>query len=69
MSMLKITLNGEPETLDGPVTVAELLRRAVPEKRRVAVEVNREIVPRSRHDTHQLKDGDQVEIVHAIGGG
>ena len=69
MSMLKITLNGEPESLDGPLTVAELLRREVSEKRRVAVEVNREIVPRSQHDTHQLKDGDQVEIVHAIGGG
>ena len=37
--------------------------------RRVAIEVNGEIVPRSLHDTHQLQDGDVVEIVHALGGG
>jgi sulfur carrier protein len=38
-------------------------------ERRVAVEVNGEIVPRSQHGDHQLKDGDVVEIVHALGGG
>ena len=37
--------------------------------RRLALEVNREVIPRSRHETHSLKAGDQVEIVQAIGGG
>jgi sulfur carrier protein len=37
--------------------------------KRVAVEINRDIVPRSRHATHRLCEGDRVEIVQAIGGG
>ncbi|MEP4372681.1 MAG: sulfur carrier protein ThiS [Alloalcanivorax venustensis] len=37
--------------------------------RRLAVEVNREIVPKSEHGTHTLQEGDTVEVVHAIGGG
>ena len=38
-------------------------------ERRVAVEVNGEIVPRSRYAEHELRDGDRIEIVHAVGGG
>jgi sulfur carrier protein len=49
--------------------VAALLAQTGHGERRVAVEVNREIVPRSRHGQHLLEDGDQVEIVQAIGGG
>ena len=37
--------------------------------KRLAIEVNREIIPKSKHDTYILKDGDRVELVHAIGGG
>ncbi len=51
------------------MTVSRLLQEAGYAGRRVAVEVNREIVPRSRHDAHELSEGDRVEIVQAIGGG
>lgn len=66
---MHIHLNGEPRELSGPITVAELLAAAGYAQRRVAVEVNRGIVPKSRHETHRLQDGDRVEIVQAIGGG
>jgi sulfur carrier protein len=64
-----IHLNGEPRELPGQITVAELLESAGYGLRRVAVEVNRGIVPKSRHATQRLQDGDKVEIVQAIGGG
>jgi sulfur carrier protein len=66
---MDILLNGERRELAGDCTLAQLLDEAGYAGRRVAVEVNREIVPRSRHAGHRLADGDRVEIVHAIGGG
>lgn len=69
MSTIRIQLNGEPRELSGPRTVAELLADTGFAERRVAVEVNREIVPRSQHAVRRLADGDRVEIVHALGGG
>ena len=52
-----------------PVTVAALLDELGMADRRVAVEVNQEIVPRSRHGEFQLNESDRVEVVFAIGGG
>ena len=49
--------------------MAQLLHHTGLAERRVAVEVNQVIVPRSRHEAHALSAGDRVEIVHAIGGG
>jgi sulfur carrier protein len=69
ISAMKIRLNGEEREFDAPQTVRTLLQHAGFGERRVAVEVNREIVARSRHATHALCDGDQVEIIQAIGGG
>lgn len=66
---MDITLNGEPRALATPATVTQLLQAEGLAERRVAVEVNGAIVPRSRHDAHALADGDTVEIVHALGGG
>jgi sulfur carrier protein len=66
---MDVILNGEPRRFPSAMTVAELLRQTGYGERRVAVEVNREIVPRSLHATHRLADGDRVEIVHALGGG
>jgi len=66
---MQITLNGQPRECAEPTSVAQLLDQAGYAGRRVAVEVNREIVPRSRHASHALAEGDRVEIVHAIGGG
>lgn len=66
---MQIFLNGKAHECAAATTVAALLAETGPGERRVAVEVNREIVPRSRHDKHALREGDHVEIVQAIGGG
>ncbi|GAB3347930.1 sulfur carrier protein ThiS [Lysobacter tyrosinilyticus] len=66
---MNVILNGEPRALAAPATVLELLQAEGLGARRVAVEVNGEIVPRSRHGEHALQAGDRVEIVHALGGG
>lgn len=66
---MHITLNGSPRDCAPATTVAQLLEEAGYGQRRVAVEVNHEIIPRSLHASHALADGDRVEIVHAIGGG
>lgn len=67
--MLTIQLNGEPRQLPIPTSVAALLEAAGYAERRVAVEINREIVPKSLHRERLLREGDHVEIVHALGGG
>ncbi|MFN3842478.1 MAG: sulfur carrier protein ThiS [Rehaibacterium terrae] len=66
---MQIVLNGQAREWPAAPTIAELLASEGLAERRVAVEVNREIVPRSRHAEYRLADGDRVEIVHAIGGG
>ena len=66
---MSITLNGESRDLAPGTTVSALLALAGYGGRKVAVEVNLAVVPRSQHDTHVLADGDRVEIIHAIGGG
>lgn len=66
---MRILLNGEVKVLNAAPTVAQLLNDLGLTERRVAVEVNQEIVPRSRHAAHQLRDDDRVEVVYAVGGG
>ena len=66
---IHVLLNGEPRQLNPGATIAALLDAEGLAQRRVAVEVNGEIVPRGRHAGHPLADGDKVEIVHALGGG
>jgi sulfur carrier protein len=66
---MKVLLNGEERQFPGLLTVAALLAELGLAGRRVAVEVNREIVPRSRHGEHVLRDNDRIELVRAIGGG
>ena len=66
---MKIVVNGQERALASPVTVAALLDELGMADRRVAVEVNQEIVPRSRHGEFRLQDSDRVEVVVAIGGG
>jgi sulfur carrier protein len=66
---MKIVVNGQERALAAPVTVAALLDELGMAGKRVAVEVNQEIVPRSRHMEFQLNDSDRVEVVFAIGGG
>lgn len=66
---MRIQLNGEPFEVPDGESVADLLARLDLAGRRVAVELNLDIVPRSQHDATALREGDQVEVVHAIGGG
>ncbi|MBS0200404.1 MAG: sulfur carrier protein ThiS [Proteobacteria bacterium] len=66
---MDIQLNGEVRDCASDTTIATLLQSEGLAERRVAVEVNGEIVPRSRHATTALHTGDRVEIVHALGGG
>ncbi|MDT8893480.1 sulfur carrier protein ThiS [Halomonas sp. I1] len=66
---MQIHLNGEAQHLDSEISVAQLVETLGLTGRRIAVEVNEEIVPKSVHGETCLADGDRVEIVHAIGGG
>jgi thiamine biosynthesis protein ThiS len=66
---ISITVNGEPRQLRVPATVADLLAQIGLDMRKVAVERNLEIVPRSTYAATALAAGDQLEIVHFIGGG
>ncbi|MEO6104681.1 MAG: sulfur carrier protein ThiS [Pseudoxanthomonas sp.] len=66
---MQIQLNGEARQSSPDTTITSLLEAEGLAGRRVAVEVNGEIVPRGQHATRRLHDGDCVEIVHALGGG
>lgn len=66
---MKIMLNGAERDVAPGTSLSQLLQDAGYANRRVAVEVNREIVPRGAHATCVLAPDDRVEIVHAIGGG
>ncbi len=66
---MQISLNGQILDLKAPISLADLLEQQGYAQRRVAVEVNRSIVPKSRHAQHLIGEGDKVEIVHALGGG
>ncbi|HKM14650.1 MAG TPA: sulfur carrier protein ThiS [Marinospirillum sp.] len=66
---MQIHLNGQPYTLTEPINIVDLLQQLDLVSKRLAVEVNESIIPKSRHATTLLKADDYVEIVHAIGGG
>ncbi|MGH1429142.1 MAG: sulfur carrier protein ThiS [Arenicella sp.] len=66
---MQIRLNGEPFEAQDGVTISHLLTSVDVGAKRYAIEVNEMIVPRSRHDSHVLSEGDKVEVVVAIGGG
>lgn len=63
-----VSVNGERTDIDDVETVAGLIEFLNIDGR-IAVEVNREIVPRSQFDRYKINNGDVIEIVHAIGGG
>ncbi|MEC8177978.1 MAG: sulfur carrier protein ThiS [Pseudomonadota bacterium] len=66
---MKITVNGEDQYFDAPLSVAGLLTSLGIAGGKVAIERNQEIVPKSSYGTIGLSDGDRIEIVHFIGGG
>ncbi|MCC6213555.1 MAG: sulfur carrier protein ThiS [Polyangiaceae bacterium] len=66
---MRITVNGEPREVADTLDVQGLLVHLELTQGLVAVEVNREVVPRARHAGTRLAEGDAVEIVHFVGGG
>lgn len=66
---MQVQLNGETTQLKDDLSVTQLIEHLGLAGRRIAVEVNEEIVPRSMHGEARLTDGDRIEVVHAIGGG
>lgn len=66
---IEVSVNGSGREVPAQTTVAELITLLGLGGRRVAVELNHEVVPRSAHAAHTLKAGDRLEIIHAIGGG
>lgn len=66
---ISITLNGDPYQLDRDLPLAALLERLNMRRTRVAVEINREIVPRARYEETVVRAGDRVEIINFVGGG
>jgi thiamine biosynthesis protein ThiS len=66
---MKLTINGEDREFSSTLTVASLIAQLGMKPDRVAVELNRDLVPRERWDQTQLSDSDRLEIVHFVGGG
>ena len=67
--MIELTINGEPRTFTAPLTLAQLIEALDLTGKRIAIERNGEIVPRSQHADTSLASGDRLEIVVAVGGG
>lgn len=66
---MNILLNGKELELPAGTTIKQLIEQEGMTGKRLAVEVNREIIPKTEHELHKLNDQDAIEIVHAIGGG
>ena len=68
-TVVQVMVNGEPRALDAGATVADLVAALGLGPRRIALEVNRAVVPRAEYARTALRDGDAVEIIHFVGGG
>ena len=66
---MNITINGEQRTFEDGLNLQQLVLQLGLENKRLAIEVNEEIVPRSEYEHYQLKQDDRLEIVQAVGGG
>lgn len=66
---MQIQLNNDSKTVDAGTSIAQLLDQLGLKRQFVAVELNRELIPRENHDTRLLAEGDQLEIVTLVGGG
>jgi thiamine biosynthesis protein ThiS len=66
---MRVVLNGEMQTLPDGLTVADLIAQLGLNQRRIAIEVNRQIITRETYTVRAIADNDEVEIVHFVGGG
>lgn len=67
--MIQLTINGQTQHFDAPLNILQLIESMALQGKRFAVERNGEIVPRSLFSEQMLSDGDQLEVVVAVGGG
>lgn len=67
--MIRVTVNSADRELPEASTIVAMLEQLQFDPRRVAVEVNRQVIPRIAHTEHRLTNGDQIEIVTLVGGG
>ncbi len=67
--MIALSINGKPHHFDNGINVAQVLEKLELKGKRLALERNGEIIPRSRFKQEMLYDGDKLEIVVAVGGG
>ena len=66
---MQVTINAETKELPEACSVAQMIELLSLQNKRLAVEINKELVPRSEFTSHQIQAGDEIEIVQAIGGG
>ena len=66
---MNVTINGSSRDVPDDLTIRDLVVHLGLDGGPVAVEINREIVPRAQHATHRIAGGDTIEIVHFVGGG
>lgn len=66
---MKLIINGDEREFESISTLSQLLSRLELKGDRVAIELNRDLIPRERWSSSQLNDGDKLEIVHFVGGG
>jgi len=67
--LVNLLVNGDPRTVPSDYTVAKLIDALGLQTGRIAIAVNRDVVPRSAFATHQLAANDRIEILEAVGGG
>lgn len=67
--VIEIIVNGEPHQIAPESTVTDLVTQLDLPSARLAIELNREILPRQQWPSRQLKSGDRLEVVHFVGGG
>jgi thiamine biosynthesis protein ThiS len=66
---MRVVVNGNEQTIEPGMTVAALIAQYEFQPKQVAVEINRDLVPRRAFDSTELKDGDEIEVVTLVGGG
>lgn len=69
VSRLKVMVNGEKQCFDEEISIAEMIRHFGIESKRMAVEVNGQVIKRSLWSAHMISENDQIEILEFVGGG
>ena len=69
MSQLEIRINGESRSVSPSTSLSQLLEELSLQSKQVAIEVNMELIPRTKHSEYEIQPGDEIEIVTLAGGG